>query len=54
MLADVMISVVGEQCTIYDPSDPMHQDQDAIVALWKGIGNEIKCTSELAIHHLLQ
>lgn len=32
---------------IYDTSDPLHRDRDAIAALWKDIATEMKCKGKL-------
>ncbi|XP_076057343.1 uncharacterized protein LOC143034885 [Oratosquilla oratoria] len=43
MLVDVFINLVREQRAIYDHSDPVHRNRDAIAALWKDIATEMKC-----------
>ena len=41
------IVFVNDVLYIYDPSDPLHQDRDAIAALWKDIDTEMKCKGKL-------
>ena len=44
MLPDVLINLVRERHAVYNPSDPMHQDRDAIAAIWKDIAAQVICT----------
>ena len=50
MQVDLLINLVRdlrERSAIYDISDPLHHDRDAIVTLWKNIASEMKCRFEL-------
>ena len=47
MLVDLLINLVRERRAIYDPSDPLHRDRDAIASFWKEIATEMKCKGEL-------
>ena len=53
MLVDLLINLVRERRAIYDPSDPLHRDRDAIASFWKEIATEMKCKGELNSFYLL-
>ncbi|XP_066987260.1 uncharacterized protein [Macrobrachium rosenbergii] len=40
---ELLINLVQDRHPIYDPSDPLHRNRDAISALWKDIATEMKC-----------
>ena len=53
MLVKLLINLVRERPAIYDPSDPLHRDRDAIAALWHDIATEMRCKGELNSFYLL-